>query len=192
MRCSEHRDGGRSYATVTARPSPRAKRRDSRGYLFGSTARRSIQPHSDLDIAVYLAEPRPQTSPFGYAADLSAELMRVLVLRAWTSSFSTRRHRFSTIACCATECASWRATCGPPPPARGGPSRGTATTCRILRRSRPPTGRVSKPAVRSLSPGKADPAVVRRHLLAIDAAVQRLRRHAGRPLSALAGESDAQ
>jgi predicted nucleotidyltransferase len=47
-------------------------------YLFGSTARRSIQPHSDLDIAVYLAEPRPQTSPFGYAADLSAELMRVL------------------------------------------------------------------------------------------------------------------
>jgi uncharacterized protein YutE (UPF0331/DUF86 family) len=43
-----------------------------------------------------------------------------------------------------------------------------------------------------LSPGKVDPAVVRRHLLAIDAAVQRLRRRAGRPLSALVGDADTQ
>lgn len=43
-----------------------------------------------------------------------------------------------------------------------------------------------------MSPGQADTAVVRRHLLALDAAVQRLRRHAGRPLSALAADSDAQ
>jgi uncharacterized protein YutE (UPF0331/DUF86 family) len=43
-----------------------------------------------------------------------------------------------------------------------------------------------------MSPGQADPAVVRRHLLALDGAVQRLRRHAGRPLSALAADSDLQ
>ena len=36
-----------------------------------------------------------------------------------------------------------------------------------------------------MSPGQADPAVVRRHLLALDEAVQNLRRHAGRPLAAL-------
>jgi hypothetical protein len=32
-----------------------------------------------------------------------------------------------------------------------------------------------------MSPGQLDPAVVRRHLLALDEAVQHLRRHAGRP-----------
>lgn len=43
-----------------------------------------------------------------------------------------------------------------------------------------------------MSPGQADAAVVRRHLLAIDAAVQRLRRHAGRPLAALLADPDGQ
>ena len=43
-----------------------------------------------------------------------------------------------------------------------------------------------------MSPGQVDAAVVRRHLLALDEAVQRLRRHCGRPLSALVGDSDAQ
>ncbi|MGH7304424.1 MAG: type VII toxin-antitoxin system HepT family RNase toxin [Candidatus Rokuibacteriota bacterium] len=43
-----------------------------------------------------------------------------------------------------------------------------------------------------MSPGQLDAAVVRRHLLALDEAVQRLRRHAGRPLSALAADLDAQ
>ncbi|MGH7313482.1 MAG: type VII toxin-antitoxin system HepT family RNase toxin [Candidatus Rokuibacteriota bacterium] len=43
-----------------------------------------------------------------------------------------------------------------------------------------------------MSPGQADTAVVRRHLLALDGAVQRLRRHAGRPLSALAADADVQ
>lgn len=36
------------------------------------------------------------------------------------------------------------------------------------------------------------PGVVRRHLLALDAAILRLRRHAGRPLSALRTDPDAQ
>lgn len=47
-------------------------------YLFGSAATGSEQPHSDLDIAVYLADPRPKASLFGYAADLAAALMRAL------------------------------------------------------------------------------------------------------------------
>lgn len=41
-----------------------------------------------------------------------------------------------------------------------------------------------------MSPGEPDLAVIRRHLLALDAAMQRLRRHAGRPLAALVAEPD--
>lgn len=43
-----------------------------------------------------------------------------------------------------------------------------------------------------MSPGQVDPGVVRRHLLALDAALQRLRRHVGRPLDMLAADPDAQ
>ena len=46
-------------------------------YLFGSTATGAAQVHSDLDVAVYLAEARPAAPPFGYAADLAAALMSV-------------------------------------------------------------------------------------------------------------------
>jgi len=41
-----------------------------------------------------------------------------------------------------------------------------------------------------MSPGQPDTAIVRRHLLALDEAVQRLRRHAGRPLSDLVADPD--
>ena len=41
-----------------------------------------------------------------------------------------------------------------------------------------------------MSPGQCDPAIVRRHLLALDEAVQQLRRHAGHPLSALLASPD--
>jgi predicted nucleotidyltransferase len=47
-------------------------------YLFGSAATGSAQAHSDIDIAVYLADPRPVASRFGYPADLAATLMRAL------------------------------------------------------------------------------------------------------------------
>jgi uncharacterized protein YutE (UPF0331/DUF86 family) len=41
-----------------------------------------------------------------------------------------------------------------------------------------------------MSPGAIDPALVRRHLLALDAAVRQLRTHAGRPLEALEQDPD--
>jgi uncharacterized protein YutE (UPF0331/DUF86 family) len=41
-----------------------------------------------------------------------------------------------------------------------------------------------------MTPGSFDAAVVRRHVLALDAAVQHLRRHAGRPLEALVSDPD--
>ena len=47
-------------------------------YLFGSTADGSAQRHSDVDIAVYLREPVPPASAFGYVADLTAALMHTL------------------------------------------------------------------------------------------------------------------
>jgi uncharacterized protein YutE (UPF0331/DUF86 family) len=41
-----------------------------------------------------------------------------------------------------------------------------------------------------MTPGCPDAGVVRRHLLALDEAVQRLRHHAGRPLSVLRDDAD--
>jgi predicted nucleotidyltransferase len=47
-------------------------------YLFGSAAAGSAQAHSDVDVAVYLREPQPSASAFGYVADLTAALMHAL------------------------------------------------------------------------------------------------------------------
>ncbi len=47
-------------------------------YLFGSKVTGSAQPHSDVDVAVYLGEAPPATSAFGYAADLATALMPVI------------------------------------------------------------------------------------------------------------------
>src|SRR6266852_1289628 len=47
-------------------------------YLFGSAAAGSAQSHSDVDVAVYLREPVPPVSAFGYVADLTAALMHAL------------------------------------------------------------------------------------------------------------------
>jgi hypothetical protein len=63
-------------ATLRAVLEPRAEILEA--YLFGSAAAGSAQPHSDVDVAVYLREPRPPASAFGYVADLTAELMGAL------------------------------------------------------------------------------------------------------------------
>ena len=47
-------------------------------YLFGSQARQGGQPHSDVDVAVYVDRDRLADSPFGYAAELTAELVALL------------------------------------------------------------------------------------------------------------------
>jgi hypothetical protein len=47
-------------------------------YLFGSRAGGRAQPHSDIDVAVYVDERRAAGSGYGYAADLTAHLMRAL------------------------------------------------------------------------------------------------------------------
>jgi predicted nucleotidyltransferase len=51
-------------------------------YLFGSSARDEAQPHSDVDVAVYLDVAPVPESPFGYAADLMTELMSALASNA--------------------------------------------------------------------------------------------------------------
>ena len=47
-------------------------------YLFGSRARGSAQPRSDIDVAVYLAPDGPTEVGFGYQAELTSHLMAVL------------------------------------------------------------------------------------------------------------------
>lgn len=63
-------------ATLRALLEPREEILEA--YLFGSAATGSAQAHSDVDVAVYLREPRPPASPFGYVADLTTALMRGL------------------------------------------------------------------------------------------------------------------
>ncbi len=45
-------------------------------YLFGSVARGEERAHSDVDVAVYLSD--EPDAPFGYAAELMADLMVAL------------------------------------------------------------------------------------------------------------------
>ena len=47
-------------------------------YLFGSAARGELQPHSDVDIAVYVAPDRPPSPTLPYLTDLTTDLMAAL------------------------------------------------------------------------------------------------------------------
>lgn len=47
-------------------------------YLFGSQATARAQPHSDIDVAVFIDEAKSRPSLYGYAADLTGELMSAL------------------------------------------------------------------------------------------------------------------
>ena len=69
-------DTHRLLKTLDAALQPRAEILEA--YLFGSAATGATRPHSDVDIAVYLAERQPAGSVFGYAADLAAALMSAL------------------------------------------------------------------------------------------------------------------
>src|SRR5262252_9417635 len=63
-------------ATLRAALEPREEVLEA--YLFGSVALGSAQAHSDVDVAVYVREPHPPSTQFGYAADLTTDLMRAL------------------------------------------------------------------------------------------------------------------
>lgn len=51
-------------------------------YLFGSHARGDAHHHSDVAVAVYVDEARPEAGPFGYQADLTTHLMIALETNA--------------------------------------------------------------------------------------------------------------
>jgi len=63
-------------AQLLAALRPRAEVLEA--YLFGSQATGRAQPHSDVDIAVYVDERRAPDSGFGYAAELGSALMSAL------------------------------------------------------------------------------------------------------------------
>jgi len=44
-------------------------------YLFGSHARGQAQPHSDVDVAVYVDDARADDTGYGYRANLTTDLM---------------------------------------------------------------------------------------------------------------------
>jgi predicted nucleotidyltransferase len=46
-------------------------------YVFGSAARVELQPHSDVEVAVFAPE-KVSAAPFGYPAELAGELMAAL------------------------------------------------------------------------------------------------------------------
>lgn len=48
------------------------------GYLFGSQARGTATPASDVDVAVFLDAARRPDSPYGYEAGLATDLMAAL------------------------------------------------------------------------------------------------------------------
>lgn len=47
-------------------------------YLFGSVARGDAQPHSDVDVAVYVTDAALAKPGFGYDAELGADLQQAL------------------------------------------------------------------------------------------------------------------
>jgi hypothetical protein len=47
-------------------------------YLFGSRARGDARAGSDVDVAVYLAEPLLDPPPFGHGSEIAADLMAAL------------------------------------------------------------------------------------------------------------------
>ena len=47
-------------------------------YLFGSQARRDSQPHSDVDVAVYVDPTAPMNAGFGIDCEIAADLMKAL------------------------------------------------------------------------------------------------------------------
>jgi predicted nucleotidyltransferase len=47
-------------------------------YLFGSVARQEAQPHSDVDVAVFVAPSALDRAGFGYDAELGAKLQQAL------------------------------------------------------------------------------------------------------------------
>ena len=47
-------------------------------YLFGSRARRQAQPHSDIDVAVYIDEECAHDGAWGYQSQLTTDLMVAL------------------------------------------------------------------------------------------------------------------
>lgn len=60
------------------RPCLDARSEILEAYVFGSAARGELQPHSDVDVAVYVDEPDSRPSRYGYAAELTEALMRTL------------------------------------------------------------------------------------------------------------------
>ena len=47
-------------------------------YLFGSQARGDAQPHSDVDVAVYIDPTAPINAGFGIDCEIAADLMKAL------------------------------------------------------------------------------------------------------------------
>ena len=69
---------GHQRLVESLRPRLRARPEILEAYLFGSQGRRGAQPHSDVDVAVYVDPDRLVDSLFGYAAELTAELVALL------------------------------------------------------------------------------------------------------------------
>jgi uncharacterized protein YutE (UPF0331/DUF86 family)/predicted nucleotidyltransferase len=176
-------------ARVAAVLDPRPEILDA--YVFGSHGRGAAQPHSDVDVAVYVGDRPSAGSPYGYVADLTSVLMGalgtsaldVVVLNAAPPLLYHRVLRDGVRVLSrdlrATTTREGRAL-----------SRYCDYVPQLAKIEAAHRARTTGDRFGLMSPGASDAAVVRRHLLALDAAVQHLRRHAGRPVASLASDPD--
>ena len=68
----------REQVLAAVRVALERRREVLEAYLFGSFARGEAQPHSDVDIAVYVEPSARSESALGVDAEIAAELMREL------------------------------------------------------------------------------------------------------------------
>jgi hypothetical protein len=158
-------------------------------YLFGSRARGDSKLQSDIDVAIYVDRDLAPSSPFGYASALAYDLMAALhedrldvVVLNDAPPLLYHRVLRDGIRLLARRLEATTSREG----------RALSRYCDYLLQLRKIDSAHAERIARGDfgRPGRFDAAVIHRHLLVIDEALQTLRRHRGKPVEALASDRE--